>query len=57
MVRIISDTSTLYSTAQAAEAGFAVSPLSVTINGKTYAPGDKVEITEDTTVKALWKKK
>lgn len=25
------------------------------VNGKTYAPGDKVEITEDTTVKALWK--
>ena len=36
MVRIVSDTSTLYSTAQAEDAGFAVSPLSVTIAGKSY---------------------
>ncbi len=36
MVRIISDTSTLYSTTQAREAGFDVSPLSVTIAGKSY---------------------
>ena len=36
MVRIVSDSSTLYSPAQAREAGFAVSPLSVTIGGKTY---------------------
>ena len=36
MVRIISDSSTLYSPAQAREAGFAVSPLSVTIAGQTY---------------------
>ena len=36
MVRIISDSSTLYSPAQAREAGFAVSPLSVTIAGKSY---------------------
>ena len=35
MVRIISDSSTLYSTAQARDAGFAVSPLSVTIAGKS----------------------
>ena len=33
MVRIVSDTSTLYSTTQAKEAGFRVSPLSVTIAG------------------------
>ena len=45
MIRIISDTSTLYSTAQAREAGFAVSPLSVTIAGKSYREFD--EITSD----------
>ena len=42
MVRIISDTSTLYSTTQAQEAGFAVSPLSVTIAGKTYREFDEI---------------
>ncbi len=36
MVCIVSDSSTLYSPAQAQEAGFAVSPLSVTIAGKSY---------------------
>ncbi len=36
MVRIVSDSSTLYSPTQAREAGFAVSPLSVTIAGKSY---------------------
>ena len=35
MVRIVSDTSTMYSTEQARAAGFEVSPLSVTIAGKT----------------------
>lgn len=42
MVRIISDTSTLYSTAQAREAGFDVSPLSVTIAGKGYREFDEI---------------
>ena len=42
MVRIISDTSTLYSSAQAREAGFAVSPLSVTIAGKSYREFDEI---------------
>ena len=42
MVRIISDTSTLYSTSQAREAGFAVSPLSVTIAGRTYREFDEI---------------
>ena len=42
MVRIVSDTSTLYSTTQAREAGFAVSPLSVTIAGKTYREFDEI---------------
>ena len=42
MVRIISDTSTLYSTAQAREAGFAVSPLSVTIAGRSYREFDEI---------------
>ena len=36
MVHIVSDSSTLYSPAQAREAGFAISPLSVTIAGKSY---------------------
>jgi len=43
MVRIISDTSTLYSTAQAEEAGFAVSPLSVTIAGQSYREFDEID--------------
>ncbi len=42
MVRIISDTSTLYSRAQAREAGFAVSALTVTIAGKTYVEFDEI---------------
>lgn len=42
MVRIVSDTSTLYSTDQAREAGFDVSPLSVTIDGKTYREFDEI---------------
>lgn len=42
MVRIISDTSTMYSTAQAREAGFAVSPLSVTIAGESYRELDEM---------------
>ena len=46
MVRIISDTSTLYSTAQAREAGFAVSPLSVTIAGKSYREFDEISSAE-----------
>ena len=46
MVRIVSDTSTLYSTTQAREAGFAVSPLSVTIAGKTYREFDEISTEE-----------
>ena len=46
MVRIISDTSTLYSTLQAREAGFAVSPLSVTIAGKSYREFDEINSDE-----------
>ena len=42
MVRIISDTSTLYSAAQAREAGFAVSPLAVTIADNTYRELDEM---------------
>jgi DegV family protein with EDD domain len=42
MVRIVSDTSTLYSTQQAREAGFAVSPLSVTIAGNSYREFDEI---------------
>ena len=46
MVRIVSDTSTLYSTRQAREAGFAVSPLSVTIAGKSYREFDEISSDE-----------
>ena len=42
MVRIVSDTSTLYSSAQAREAGFVVAPLSVTINNQTYLEFDEI---------------
>ncbi len=42
MVRIISDTSTMYTTAQARQTGFDVSPLSVTIAGNTYREYDEI---------------
>ena len=45
MAIIISDTSTMYNTAQAREAGFAVSPLAVTIAGESYREFD--EMTHD----------
>ncbi|MBP1582204.1 MAG: DegV family protein [Oscillospiraceae bacterium] len=43
MIHIISDTSTLYSSMQAKEAGFDVAPLSVTIAGKTYREFDEID--------------
>ena len=46
MVHIVSDTSTLYSTTQAEAAGFAVSPLAVTIAGKTYREFDEISSEE-----------
>ena len=46
MVRILSDTSTLYSTEQAEQAGFNVAPLSVTIAGKTYREFDEISSKE-----------
>ena len=46
MVRIISDSSTLYSTAQARDAGFAVSPLSVTIADRSYREFDEISSDE-----------
>ena len=46
MVRIVADTSTLYSTAQAREAGFAVSALSVTIAGQSYREFDEISSEE-----------
>ena len=42
MLQIISDTSTLYSTAEAQAAGFHVSPLSVTIAGQSYREFDDI---------------
>ena len=46
MVRIVSDTSTLYSSAQAEAAGFFVSPLSVTIAGSSYREFDEISSEE-----------
>ena len=46
MIRILSDTSTLYSTEQAKQAGFNVAPLSVTIAGKTYREFDEISSKE-----------
>ena len=42
MVRIVSDTSTMYSSIQAKEAGFDVSPLAVTIAGQSYRELDEM---------------
>ena len=42
MIRIVSDTSTLYSPAQARKAGFSVAPLSVSIRGKSYREFDEI---------------
>ena len=46
MVHIVSDSSTLYSTAQAEAAGFTVAPLSVTIAGKSYREFDEISSEE-----------
>ena len=46
MLRIVSDTSTLYSSAQAEEAGFNVSPLSVTIGGESFREFDEISSDE-----------
>ena len=46
MVRIVSDSSTLYSSRQAREAGFAVSPLSVTIADRSYREFDEIRSDE-----------
>ncbi len=46
MIRITSDSSTLYSTAQAKEAGLNVCPLSVSIAGKTYRELDEIQAGE-----------
>lgn len=43
MLRIVSDTSTMYSTDQARQAGFAVSPLSVTIADQSYREYDEID--------------
>ena len=46
MIRIIADTSTLYSTAQAQEAGFDVSPLVVNIADRSYREFDEISSEE-----------
>lgn len=42
MIRIVSDTSTLYSVEEAKEAGFEVSPLLVTIGGNSYKEFEEI---------------
>lgn len=42
MVRIMADTSTMYSSAEARKAGFDVSPLAVTIHNRTYRELDEI---------------
>lgn len=42
MIRIVADTSTMYSSAEARREGFDVSPLAVTINGQTYRELDDI---------------
>lgn len=42
MIRIVSDTSTMYSSQEAQKAGFNVSALSVSINGKSYREYDEI---------------
>ena len=42
MVRIVADTSTLYSTQEGKENGVLVSPLQVTANGNTYLEYDEI---------------
>ncbi len=46
MVRIVADTSTMYSTEAARAAGFEVAPLAVTIAGKTYKELDEIQLEE-----------
>ena len=46
MVRIIADTSTLYSAREAEAAGFSVTPLSVTIAGNSYREFDEISAEE-----------
>ena len=46
MVRIVSDTSTLYSSKQANEKGFDVAPLSVTIAGNSYKEFNEITTPE-----------
>lgn len=43
MIRIVSDTSTLYSVNEGEDAGIYVSPLSVTINNKTYEEYEDIQ--------------
>lgn len=46
MVRILADTSNLYSTAQAEQAGFTAIPLSVTVAGNSYREFDEISAEE-----------
>lgn len=46
MVRIVADTSTMYSTEAARAAGFDVAPLAVTIAGKTYRELNEIQLDE-----------
>ena len=46
MVKILTDTSSLFTPAEGMEKGFSVAPLTVTIAGKTYREREEIETTE-----------
>ncbi len=46
MVKIFTDTSSLFTPSQGAKIGLAVAPLTVTINGKTYREMEEIETPE-----------
>lgn len=50
MIRILSDTSTMYASAEAETAGFYVSPLTVTVAGKSYREFDEITAEEFVTL-------
>ena len=43
MVRVISDSSTLYTKAEAAALGIDIAMLTVTVNGKTYREQEEIK--------------
>lgn len=46
MIRIVSDSSTLYSSSEAEAAGFSLAPLSVSVAGENYREFDEISTEE-----------